>query len=786
MNRGIDIGVSSSAAGTASDDVGLRWGGRVWLVIGVVALIAMLYAGPGSGLARADAPTVGTPSWWSGDCDADGYRGAHRLGAVWNGLVACGPRPIADNAADRSVRFANGLFPALEWECVELSLRWMYLAYGVRPYSGNGDDLVDNYTSSDGGGLVRIANGTPGEAPQPGDVMEFRSADHTGVVASSSVDGAGNGSMTMIEQNASSTGWGTFAVHAWSVAGATAWLDKPGGSGGGTGVGNGGPSPTLAATTLSYGGATTGVYDDAVTLSAQLVSQPGSGGVSGRSVGFTLGSQSCSATTDASGDASCSVTLTQAPGDYTVTASFTGDAVYSASSSGTEPFTVNQAPTKTSYGGPATSEFYAPFTASATLVDADTGSPISAEAITLTLGASDSCSGMTDSTGTVTCSITPTQTPGSYNVVASFAGDPLYLGSHDTQPFTITKAETTTTMTAVPPGSSTFGQPVTFSATSASNNAGAPTPTGSTVFTVDGTPAGSSSLTAGSGSTGTSSLSAGSHTISGSYGGDADFLPSTGSLPYTVTCDVNINANHEGSLTVTTTTCLSSGAHVDGSIIVKPGGSLDLEGASITGALDANTGGVIRVCSSTIGGALDIKNSTGIVIVGDPAIGCAPNQIGGALSAQNNDNGAEIINNTASGAIITDGNTGPGPYPGDPTTITGNGPPTAPPITIPVLGPPANPGSTPTPLNAPAPQNAPAPASSPPAPAAPKTVTPPPAGHEISQPAPAAPATPHALTSSKPLTKAQKLAAAITTCNKLKKTKRPACIATAKKRYRRS
>jgi hypothetical protein len=493
--------------------------------------------------------------------------------------------------------------------------------------------------------------------------------------------------------------------------------------------------------------------------------------------------------TDGSGDASCLVTLSQTPGAYTVSASFAGDATYAASGD-SAPFTINQAPTKTSYGGPGSAEFYQPFTASATLVDADTGAPISAETITLKLASSDSCTGMTDSTGTVSCSITPTQTPGSYSIVASFAGDPLFLASSDTESFTITKAPTTTTLRAAPAGSSTFGQPVTFTAVSASANPGAPTPTGSTAFTVDGNPAGSGALSGGSGSTATSSLSGGAHTVTASYGGDQDFLPSSGDLLYTVTCDVNISGTHQGSLTVTTTACAAPGSQIDGSVIVKPGASLDLEGASVNGALDANGGGVIRVCSSSIGGALDVKNSSGIVIIGDAAIGCAANQIAGALSVQNNSHGGEVINNTAGGSIITGGNSGPGPYPGDPTTIAGNGPRARTPLSIPIPIAPSTPPAGGPPI-IPADQPAAAPASTPvlaptPAPAAltapasqPRPATTPPSH---TPPPPAEPLAQHAA-ATHTLTQAHKLAAAITACEKLKKSKRAACTATAKKRY---
>ncbi len=173
------------------------------------------------------APTIGTPPWWNGECDSGNYIGAVPLGAAWHGLLACGPRPASEGAADLTVRFFAGAWGEYEWECVELSMRWMYLAYGVDPYDANGYDIVDNYSASDGGGLVKIVNGTVGQAPQPGDILELPSEDHTAVITAQSVDAEGNGSITVIQQNSSANGWGAYAVSDWNVAGASGWLHKP-------------------------------------------------------------------------------------------------------------------------------------------------------------------------------------------------------------------------------------------------------------------------------------------------------------------------------------------------------------------------------------------------------------------------------------------------------------------------------------------------------------------------------------------------------------------------------
>jgi hypothetical protein len=194
-------------------------------------------------------------------------------------------------------------------------------------------------------------------------------------------------------------------------------------------------------TTTTYTGPTSGDYNDSVTLSARLTSNLSSEGVEGEELKFKVGGESCSAMTDFEGNASCKVTLLDAPGGYTVSVSFEGDETY-LPSSGSASFTVNQEESKVSYTGPTTSHYHDPFTASAKLTDPDGGAPIEGKPVIFTLGVGDTCKGETDASGKVSCTLTPTQT-GTKNLVASFAGDTNYLSSSETTSFSITPEETT-------------------------------------------------------------------------------------------------------------------------------------------------------------------------------------------------------------------------------------------------------------------------------------------------------------------------------------------------------
>jgi kumamolisin len=204
-------------------------------------------------------------------------------------------------------------------------------------------------------------------------------------------------------------------------------------------------------TTITYTGQTSGEYNDQVTLSARLNDDSGAGSsssrdpLSGQTLSFTLGAESCSGTTDGGGVASCSVTPLDDPGPYSVGVTFAGDSTYNASSSSTG-FALNQEESQLAYTGPVTSHYHDAVTATAKLTDPDGGAPIPGKTVTFTLGVGDTCSATTDVSGVASCSITPTQT-GTQNMVASFAGDIDYLSSSDTQAFSITPEETTMTYT---------------------------------------------------------------------------------------------------------------------------------------------------------------------------------------------------------------------------------------------------------------------------------------------------------------------------------------------------
>jgi hypothetical protein len=147
-----------------------------------------------------DPPRVESPPWWSGTCDDNEYPGSFPLSS-WDGLTACGPGPNRGDY-DLAIEFYPGAFGVLEWECVELSMRWMYLEYGVRPYPADGSGVVANYSPAYGGDLRKFSN-NGSSVPQPGAVLAMGSAwdeGHTAVVTGTHVV-HGDGTVDILQQN---------------------------------------------------------------------------------------------------------------------------------------------------------------------------------------------------------------------------------------------------------------------------------------------------------------------------------------------------------------------------------------------------------------------------------------------------------------------------------------------------------------------------------------------------------------------------------------------------------
>ena len=191
---------------------------------------------------------------------------------------------------------------------------------------------------------------------------------------------------------------------------------------------------------VAYSGPLTSHYHDALTAIATLTDPDGGAPIPGKTVTFTLGvGDTCSATTDLLGVASCTITPTQT-GTQNMVTSFAGDTDY-LSSSGTESFSITPEETTMTYTGPTFILAGASgATLTATLVedgandndsDGTSPGPNPAQNVTLSIG-TQHCSGTTDAVGHVTCTIPSVTVPlGPETVGASFAGDAYYQAASD-------------------------------------------------------------------------------------------------------------------------------------------------------------------------------------------------------------------------------------------------------------------------------------------------------------------------------------------------------------------
>jgi hypothetical protein len=349
-----------------------------------------------------------------------------------------------------------------------------------------------------------------------------------------------SGGTTTASFNTSSLAVGSHTISA-SYAGDANFLDSSGKLTLTVGKANTSPA-VISSLNMSVSGQT-------VTFTATItVSSPGSTAAANPSGTLTFADGSTSIgqgtlnTTGATTTASFS-TSTMAVGTHTITASYSGDSNFLASS-GTLTETVAKASTSmllvTSVSS-ALSGQTVTFTTTVTVSDPGSAAAVAPSGIVIFSEGTTSLGQGTLSTssGKTTASFsTSSLVVGSHTLTASYAGDANFLASSGTLTQTVAKANTSTAVVSSA-SSSISGQSVTFTATISVTAPGAGTPTGMVQFQIDASNAGSpvsvntsGSLTTASFST--SMLAVGTHTLTASYSGDMNFATSSGAWTQTV------------------------------------------------------------------------------------------------------------------------------------------------------------------------------------------------------------------------------------------------------------
>ena len=204
-------------------------------------------------------------------------------------------------------------------------------------------------------------------------------------------------------------------------------------------------------------------------------------------------------------------------GAHSLVASYSGDSTFNQSSSLPLSQQVNKATTTTVLtASPASSSPGQAVQVSARVTPSTATGTITFMDGTTAIGAPVAVA------GGIVNTTTSSLTNGNHTLTAVYSGDANYLGSTSPPVTESVGLTATATNLSVTPGSTTYGQPVTMTATVAPSGA-----TGSVNF-MDGTATiGSQTLANGTATFTTSSLSAGSHSLSAVYGGDSQFATST-------------------------------------------------------------------------------------------------------------------------------------------------------------------------------------------------------------------------------------------------------------------
>ena len=371
-------------------------------------------------------------------------------------------------------------------------------------------------------------------------------------------------------------------------------------------------------------------YGSPVTITATVTSGA-TGTVTFTSGGATLGSGTISGGTVA-------ITTSSLPtGTDTITASYGGDNTYNPAT-GTTTQTVSKiATTVTLISSVNPSSTGQAVTFTATLAANATGT------VTFTNGSTVLGTGtISNKVATVTTSSLPA---GSDTITATYNGDSNYNTATASLVQTVNKGTPTVTVTTS--GPSTFGSPVTITATITSGA------TGTITFTSGSTTLGTGTIASGAASITTSALPVGTDTITASYPGDSNYNPATGTTTQVVS---------QGTSTLTLT------SSVNPSIVNQPVTFTATLPSGATGTVTFNNGATTLGTSTVSNGVATVTTST---------LPIGSNTITASYGGDTNHSAAsaslvQTVNKATPTVTVT--TSGPSTY-GEPVTITVSVPP---------------------------------------------------------------------------------------------------------------
>jgi Bacterial Ig-like domain (group 3) len=275
---------------------------------------------------------------------------------------------------------------------------------------------------------------------------------------------------------------------------------------------------STASATALVSSANPSAFGASVTFTATVT---GSGGTPTGTVTFKDGATTLgNGTLDGSGQTTFS-TSTLAAGSHSITAVYNGDGTFGVSTSPVLTQVVNSNSSATSLVSSVNPSAYGASVTFTATVTGSGGTPTGT--VTFKDGAATLGTGTLNGSGQATLS-TSSLAAGSHSITAVYGGDSNFTTSTSpvlTQVVGQNAASVALTSSVNP---STLGQAVTFTATVTSSGG---TPTGTVTFKDGSTVIGTTALSGNTATLTISSLTAGTHSITASYGGDANFSAAT-------------------------------------------------------------------------------------------------------------------------------------------------------------------------------------------------------------------------------------------------------------------